>query len=401
MATWVSWTSCSTSVSALFSGSSLCSLIQFPIHKSNQWSRCWVIGATGVNSSSTYIFSTDSCKSQVTLRGKHNCLLLLQEEIKGESHIPAHVDIFGKLLQHSLNHHLQPCKTPSFLEQLLYPKPSPETFVQILHQIPGTLIRLNLTLKLDQILSLLPNLINKLEALWIKLPLNSLMEEVAGLLQQALNHLEVKRHWIKHMPWWLHCLMCHWCCKHLPCPVSTRSNSSQHCMRHSHHPFLPLNWFHQHNTGPTLIVFSSIPKWAGFCPSIIHKSKRNKPMWSFTFSWLLLGLFLEKMCLPQTLPFLISCNNPFPVTIKNLSLRICICENTDSKLEKLYQLYDPFMKGNETMFWVSNHRSSKNLTRTWKRNLNRRGKNSPGGSRSGSWDAKRIRWETPRFACFK
>ncbi len=118
-----------------------------------------------VNSSSTYIFSTDSCKSQVTLRGKHNCLVLLQEEIKGERHIPAHVDIFGKLLQHSLNHHLQPCKTPSFLEQLLYPKPSPETFVQILHQIPGTLIRLNLTLKLDQILSLLPNLINKLEAL--------------------------------------------------------------------------------------------------------------------------------------------------------------------------------------------------------------------------------------------
>jgi hypothetical protein len=107
------------------------------------------------------------------------------------------------------------------------------------------------------------------------------------------------------------------------------------------------------------------------------------------------------MCLAQTLPFLISCNNPFTVTIKNLSLQICICENTDSKLEKLYQLYDPFMKGNETMFWVSNHSSSKNLRRTWKRNLNRRGKNSPGGSRSGSWDAKRIRWETPRFACFK
>jgi hypothetical protein len=60
----------------------------------------------------------------------------------------------------------------------------------------------------------------------------------------------VKWHWIKHIPQWLPCLMCHWCYKHLPCPVPHPTNS-QHFMRHSHYPFFPLNWFCQHNTDPT------------------------------------------------------------------------------------------------------------------------------------------------------
>jgi hypothetical protein len=44
---------------------------------------------------------------------------------------------------------------------------------------------------------------------------------------------------------------------------------------------------------------------------------------------------------PPKTPFLMSCH-PFMVTIKKNLLQIGICANTDSRLKKLYQMYDPY-----------------------------------------------------------
>jgi hypothetical protein len=111
---------------------------------------------------------------------------------------------------------------------------------------PWNLIGLT-SLKLDQILFLLPTYVTNFIS---EITSQHFDGRSCWSPSEALNHLEVKWHWIKHMPQWLPCLMCHWCYKHLPCPVPHPTNS-QHFMRHSHYPFFPLNWFCQHNTDST------------------------------------------------------------------------------------------------------------------------------------------------------
>lgn len=117
IALWASRTSCSTSVSARFNGSNRCSLHQYRVQ----------------NAISLEVWRLDNWKEkqigepkEIPLTNRCMACLWLKKYVRswnnriqtrGNGVVPAHVDILGKLLQHSLHNHLQPCKhhTSAFL----------------------------------------------------------------------------------------------------------------------------------------------------------------------------------------------------------------------------------------------------------------------------------------------